>query len=471
MFGFKQDLSYQEDLSKLVSVMERISKGELQSADEKEFSHPETARALNRVLDSGLLANNLIAMRLNESMATIGDSSKVRTMLEEVIEQNKTVQTIEDSGNELKDSISAVQSSVQDIQKEAQEMNGTARTCTSDMNKSIDIMNMLSDRMTEVGQQVESFRTQLDQINSIIDSIKDLADNSSLLALNASIEAARAGESGRGFAVVAQQMGQLSNQTTSFADDVVGYVANLNNGITALTQAVESTAAQMNTGNESLKKSVDSLMAMDEQIEGIGTDIGNIYQEINHQSELTKDFIGIGTTMAQSYNNLYDECLETGKFLYKISRNVDGTRGDMARLRSKLPVQDWLNIFKVDHLIFTWRLYNMIVGFETLRIDQLNNPNGCKLGKWLAAQTDPAITSSEAFKNVKKTHEELHRYACDCFNANQSNDREAAMTHFESAYRTYQTLMHDIDRLKSQERELGNRDETDTSKATNAGIK
>ena len=45
------------------------------------------------------------------------------------------------------------------------------------------------------------------------------------------------------------------------------------------------------------------------------------------------------------------------------------------------------------------------------------------------------------------------------------------MTHFESAYRTYQTLMHDIDRLKSQERELGNRDETDTTKATNAGVK
>ena len=60
MFGFKQDLSYQEDLSKLVSVMERISKGELQSADENEFSHPETARALNMVLDSGLLANERV---------------------------------------------------------------------------------------------------------------------------------------------------------------------------------------------------------------------------------------------------------------------------------------------------------------------------------------------------------------------------------------------------------------------------
>ena len=55
------------------------------------------AEALNRLIDSMYTANNVYVMRMNESMAVIGDSSKVRTMLEEVIEQNKTVQTIEDS--------------------------------------------------------------------------------------------------------------------------------------------------------------------------------------------------------------------------------------------------------------------------------------------------------------------------------------------------------------------------------------
>ena len=65
---------------------------------------------------------------------------------------------------------------------------------------------------------------------------------------------ARAGEAGRGFAVVANQIKDLSSNTTSSAEDVVKYVAELMEGISSISDAVNSTTRQLQEGNESVHK-------------------------------------------------------------------------------------------------------------------------------------------------------------------------------------------------------------------------
>ncbi|MDE5679152.1 MAG: chemotaxis protein, partial [Lachnospiraceae bacterium] len=88
--------------------------------------------------------------------------------------------------------------------------------------------------------QISNFKEKAIKINEILDMVKKIAQKSGLLALNASIEAARAGEAGKGFAVVANQIKDLSSNTTSSAEDVVKYVAELMEGISAISDAVNS---------------------------------------------------------------------------------------------------------------------------------------------------------------------------------------------------------------------------------------
>ena len=154
------------------------------------------------------------------------------------------------------------------------------------------------------------------------------------------------------------------------------------------------------------------------------------------------------------------ECLKTGDQFYRISREVDSIRGNVARKNSRLSTLDWLTIFEIDHLIFTWRVYNNLADFETLVITQLNNPKGCKLGKWLGEQTDPRITKSQEFRYLVEIHEEIHNHCCDSWYAKDSGDREQALYHFNLAYAAYQKFVPAIQKFREVIKATGDTEET-----------
>ena len=134
--------------------------------------------------------------------------------------------------------------------------------------------------------------------------------------------------------------------------------------------------------------------------------------------------------------------------MYRISRFIDTARSDMARGFAKITTQDWLRVFQVDHFIFTWRLYNNLSHFEHLKITQLNNPKGCKLGKWIGAQTDPQILNNQHFKDVVRYHEDIHKYGCDSWYAAEDGDTALAVSNFSKALESYNNFSDSMDKFK-----------------------
>ena len=99
-------------------------------------------------------------------------------------------------------------------------------------------------------------------------------------------------------------------------------------------------------------------------------------------------------------------------------------------------------------------------------IEQVNNPKGCKLGKWFAAQTDSRIKGCAAFGKAQRDHEELHRHATDCFKAAQAGHRDEAMRHFEMTYQSYKELCNTLADLHKQLRSAGYTEVTDYTRKT-----
>lgn len=455
MIHKKKENLYEADMKLLMECMERVLAGDFSLLDSSAFHHKELAGKFNALLNYVLESNNAIVMRLNASMSKIGDSSVVKEMIEQVNSQATAISDMRVSSHELGKSIQNIEHAAQNIQDNAHDVIRTSKSCTEDMNASIYTVDASSRQIAGINSQVAEFKEMAKKINEIIDTVKDLADNSSLLALNASIEAARAGEAGRGFAVVAQEMGKLSAGTADCADDVVKYVGELMGGIASISESIDSATRQLEEGNESVHKSVEELHVMNEQLGSISMAIDSIHQEINTQSVLTQSFVDAVGTIAESYDTLSNECQMTGAHMYRISRDIDKARSDMARRNSKLTTLDWLTVFEIDHLIFTWRVYNNLAGFEHLKITQLNAPKGCKLGKWMDSQTDSRIVSSRELMQLKRDHEELHKHACDSWYAAEEGDREKALCHFNMAYETYGRFVKSLAGLREVVKSTG----------------
>ena len=462
MFGKKaaEKDFIEQDMHILMEDMKHIIAGDYSYVDAAAFHNRQYGETLNQVIHAFKCSNNNFVMRLNESMLEIGDNSNVKAMLDQVQSQTESIEQMERSSHTLENSINNISQSMASIRNNTHDILKVSQDGTDNMNASIKAVNESSQMIADINCQVQEFQEKIDKINEIVTMVKDIASRSNLLALNASIEAARAGEAGKGFAIVADQVRQMSTNTSESAEDIVGYVSQLKTSITTLAASMQSTTEKLSEGNRKVENSLNDMENLNTQMSVINSAIDSVFEDIDMQSRITGEFAGQVETIANSYGILSENCNETGAHIYKMGRSIDTCRSDMARGFSEITQLDWLRVFEIDHFILMWRVYNNVVEFEHLKIKQLNNPDGCKLGKWMAEQTDKRITGSTEFKELDKAHREVHRWACESWEAKESGNVKAAMEYFVKTHDAYFVYRQKIEDMKNLMRRIGYQGET-----------
>jgi len=450
------------DKTLLLDAMRQVIEGNYDLVDTSVFTDPELADTFNEVLLSLKKRNNISLMKINHGMELSGNNSCVKKMIEQVTSQSAAIQNMSSASKDLEASIHSISNDIDYIRQDAQNAIEVSQNSMDNMKETIVAVTNSVNEIRGIGRNVQDFHEKIEQITNIIDMVKKISSQSSLLALNASIEAARAGESGRGFAVVANQVQELSHSTAQSADTVVKYVTELRESIEELVSLVEDTTNHLEEGNAKVQRSVQDISNLGNHMTLINDRIVNIFDSINTQSDVTNDFVQLINSIAESYDILTEDCITTGNHLYRIGRYVDTTRNDMAKGFTALTTQDWLRVFQIDHHTFMWRVYNNLANFEHLKITQLNNPKGCKLGKWAASQTDPRIINSREFKDVLKYHDDVHTHACDSWYAAEDGNRELALHHFNLTFDSYNQFYTAIEKFKAYLKTVGIAEETIT---------
>ncbi len=462
MFGKKkeQHVLSDHDAQLLLDSIDNIISGGFDDINPADFDSSVIGGKLNSMLFSMKQINNPVVMRLNETMSIIGDNSLMKDTFEQVESQTMSIKHMQNASLNLEDSIDNISSAMGNIRDNTHNIIEVSQNITNDMNDSITAVNQSSKRIEVINNHVQNFKGKIGKIEEIVDLVKKVANQSNLLALNASIEAARAGEAGKGFAVVADQVRLLSSNTAESAEDIVKYVTELKENIDELALAMDETTLSLAEGNSKVEKSIVSMQQMNNQMISIREGVDSVFNDIDTQTKVTRSFSKQIENISQSYNTLSNDCLQTGRRVFKIGRYLDKTRSDLVRGCSKITEQDWVRVFEVDHFVLTWRVYNNIVGFEHLQKKQVDDPGRCKLGKWLKQVSDERLIHSKEYISLAKSHEDLHRYATLSWQANEDGDHSKAISYFDDTYRSYQEFDEALHRFQSKMHSLGYNDIT-----------
>lgn len=462
MFGKKkeQHVLSDHDAQLLLDSIDNIISGGFDDINPADFDSSVIGGKLNSMLFSMKQINNPVVMRLNETMSIIGDNSLMKDTFEQVESQTMSIKHMQNASLNLEDSIDNISSAMGNIRDNTHNIIEVSQNITNDMNDSITAVNQSSKRIEVINNRVQNFKGKIGKIEEIVDLVKKVANQSNLLALNASIEAARAGEAGKGFAVVADQVRLLSSNTAESAEDIVKYVSELKENIDELALAMDETTVSLAEGNSKVEKSIVSMQQMNNQMISIREGVDSVFNDIDTQTKVTRSFSKQIENISQSYNTLSNDCLQTGRRVFKIGRYLDKTRSDLVRGCSKITEQDWVRVFEVDHFVLTWRVYNNIVGFEHLQKKQVDDPGRCKLGKWLKQVSDERLIHSKEYISLAKSHEDLRWPATLSWQANEDGDHSKAISYFDDTYRSYQEFDEALHRFQSKMHSLGYNDIT-----------
>ena len=87
-----------------------------------------------------------------------------------------------------------------------------------------------------------------------------------------------------------------------------------------------------------------------------------------------------------------------------------------------------LDICITDHLMWRWRVYNMILGYEKIDVDKVGTHHECRLGKWYYTLGGEAFAGNKIFAGLENPHAALHNLAREAAFAYAAKDVKKAET-------------------------------------------
>jgi len=448
---FDQSLSLNNDCEMLISLMRDAieSKNRTKTADVDKFHNKELAAVYNEFIERFILGNNKYTLQLNESMAVIANMENVKNMLETVDEQRNLIYDVNNTVKKTNKLIKENTEAANKIEEFANTAYQNSLKGVDNINDIIEFVNNYFSQIEDINSQITDIQQYSFKISDIINTIKNVARQINILALNTNIEASKAGVAGKSFSIVAEDVRKLAEITKNSAFNIEETIENLQEKVNSIMSVTELTHSNLNKGKILVNNSITQMNHISESMLNINKRVAQLIFSNEQQNNITRFFVEKINEISAQSNSIYKCCNITGIDLYKISRSVDSVRGNLARKQASLNNKQWCEIFQVDHIIFTWRLYNMIAGFEKLELKNINNHKTCKLGLWYYAMTEIHIIINKDFKDIGVYHEKLHKLAVDCVNACNFNKYDTAMYKFKEALIVMNNLIKSIQNLST----------------------
>jgi hypothetical protein len=251
-------------------------------------------------------------------------------------------------------------------------------------------LHQLAEDSSRTAGEVDTLAKQAAEIGSIVALIHEIADQTNLLALNAAIEAARAGESGRGFAVVADEVRKLAERTSKATKDIEGLVTGIRQNSNLAREAMETLSATADDFSQRGGKATDDM-----------------------------------------------------RRLMNLSQKMEQVIAGSA-------LNSFVEVAKVDHLVFKFRIYMVLFGLEPGEANAVVAHTHCRLGKWYYDGEGAELFSKlPGYREMEEPHITVHSSGKAALEARAAGDNEAMLRHVQAMESGSLGVIENLERMAS----------------------
>ncbi|MFJ8263783.1 protoglobin domain-containing protein [Rummeliibacillus sp. NPDC094406] len=384
-------------------------------------------------IDQQLIVETYIEIQAGSIVNGLGEIIAFNTQLDQIKKliqfqemQKKDVISANSSMEQLDASIEEVSSSIVDVSNDTQ-------SSLEELSKGIQLLRNVNEllRTTDQGQEsvkenVSELENRVNNVTKLVEFIQGIAEQTNLLALNASIEAARAGAAGKGFAVVAEEVRKLADNTKSSVQSIHGDIQKLLEITKNISTLTKQSAEDLHKGVNETSNITTALSTLNDTLQHQGSSIEEIATATQQQAAAANDITVRNRNIAENAIKSKGISNDTGEAIYTLSRMIDNYRTKTISKNFIISQEDIVALTITDHLLWRWHIYNLLLGFGQMTVDDVKSHRESRLGEWYYGQGKELLGNEPTFKELEQPHARVHEVARKAVQAYNTGNYELA---------------------------------------------